>query len=574
MAYHDPVITSTRPRLVVLKGAVPLESGHIQALKSVFDVVEVHSPEAARKMLDGSVGGVVICAPGDNLHLGGQPTPTAAGTILERIGEGIAVVDAAGAVLWSDARFKLCDDETRTEFIRMARLAIEQFNKPEHQQHTGTKPSNTFTFDSDGGTHEIVVSPASFDANQKNRVTSIVGVLRDVTASRAIQRKIDAIDAAGAELLRIDAASISKMNMGERLKLLEERIVRSVREVLKFDNFEIRLLDRETSQLELVIAVNIAPLKIGEMLYARPEDNGISGYVASTGHSYICPSVADDPLYREGLDNAGSTLTVPLMLHDRVVGVFNIESCKPNAFTDNDRRYGEIFGRYIAAAMNILDLLVVERYTTNQQMAQNVMGELEQPLIGIAGQIKALRDVGTTDERIREGISKIDNLLSDVRRRLATCAAGPRTILGAEAELHRHEIDPLIEGKRILVADDEPAIRDTLNALLSQKGAHVTVCTNGSQTIDALEATRAGAAPYDLVLSDIKMPDRNGYEVFRTAKSIKADTPVILMTGFGYDPHHSIVRASQEGLQTFLFKPFKASQLMDVLTKVLTAAFK
>ena len=128
----------------------------------------------------------------------------------------------------------------------------------------------------------------------------------------------------------------------------------------------------------------------------------------------------------------------------------------------------------------------------------------------------------------------------------------------------------LLAGKRILVADDEPAIRDTLRAILAQKGAHVTVCTTGGQTIDSLEHTRGTQTPFDLVISDIKMPDRNGYEVFRCAKSIKADTPVILMTGFGYDPHHSIVRASQEGLQTFLFKPFRASQLMDVLTRVLS----
>ena len=39
-------------------------------------------------------------------------------------------------------------------------------------------------------------------------------------------------------------------------------------------------------------------------------------------------------------------------------------------------------------------------------------------------------------------------------------------------------------------------------------------------------------------------------------------TPVILMTGFGYDPNHSIVRASQEGLQAVLFKPFKVDQLI------------
>ena len=45
---------------------------------------------------------------------------------------------------------------------------------------------------------------------------------------------------------------------------------------LNFDNFEIRLLDPRTRQLELVIAENINPLKIGEVIYAEPEGNGIS----------------------------------------------------------------------------------------------------------------------------------------------------------------------------------------------------------------------------------------------------------------------------------------------------------
>jgi DNA-binding NtrC family response regulator len=45
--------------------------------------------------------------------------------------------------------------------------------------------------------------------------------------------------------------------------------------------------------------------------------------------------------------------------------------------------------------------------------------------------------------------------------------------------------------------------------------------------------------------------------------------PVILMTGFGYDPHHSIVRASQEGLQCVLFKPFQIDRLMEEVRKAL-----
>ena len=45
------------------------------------------------------------------------------------------------------------------------------------------------------------------------------------------------------------------------------------------------------------------------------------------------------------------------------------------------------------------------------------------------------------------------------------------------------------------------------------------------------------------------------------------DVPVVLMTGFGYDPHHSIVRASQEGLQAVLFKPFPVDRLLDEVRK-------
>ena len=117
---------------------------------------------------------------------------------------------------------------------------------------------------------------------------------------------------------------------------------------------------------------------------------------------------------------------------------------------------------------------------------------------------------------------------------------------------------------RILVADDERSLRELLAIVLRREGHEVLLAENGKTALAAL--TRG---PVDLLISDIKMPDRNGYEVYRTAKGINPNTPVVLMTGFGYDPHHSIVRASQEGLQSFLFKPFKVSQLMDVVSRSL-----
>ena len=338
-------------------------------------------------------------------------------------------------------------------------------------------------------------------------------------------------------------------------------------DLLHFDNFEIRLLDRETNRLELVMAVGISPERVGEVIYPETDGSGISGYVAATGESYLCPSVQEDPLYREGPDNAASSLTVPLHLHDRIIGVFNVESKKANAFDENDRQFATIFGRYIAMAMNILNLLVVERYTTNEHVAQTVLGELDQPLVEITDQAEVLREANLADGPTRKGLEHIIEAVDSIRRRIELCAAGPRTILGAEQELHRAEPDPEMIGKRVLVADDDPWIRQSVNALLSQLGCDVTVCPDGEKTIEVVLACHSENTAFDLVITDIKMPDRSGYEVFCTVKECSPSTPVILMTGFGYDPHHSIVRASQEGLHSFLFKPFKAKQLLAEVRK-------
>src|SRR5205807_5313471 len=126
------------------------------------------------------------------------------------------------------------------------------------------------------------------------------------------------------------------------------------------------------------------------------------------------------------------------------------------------------------------------------------------------------------------------------------------------------EDDPILTGARILVADDEPNIRTTIQEVLRKYRAAVTVAASGAEAIALLEQQ-----PFDLVLSDIKMPDKSGYDVFAAARKGSQTLPVILMTGFGYDPNHSIVRASQEGLQAVLFKPFKVDQLLAEVRKAL-----
>jgi CheY-like chemotaxis protein len=119
----------------------------------------------------------------------------------------------------------------------------------------------------------------------------------------------------------------------------------------------------------------------------------------------------------------------------------------------------------------------------------------------------------------------------------------------------------------VLVADDDANIRTTIVDILRKYKAVVTACDNGGDAVTHLETD----APFNLVISDIKMPDRTGYDVFAAARKKSQTLPVILMTGFGYDPNHCIVRASQEGLQAVLFKPFKVDQLLAEVRKALQA---
>ena len=566
-------MSSDRPRLFIPAPALLAERQLVDSLRSVFEVIEVESEAEARDRTAKAGSTWLLMPSATDADRGGNSgvPPDELAATLEHIGEGVGVIDADGTLGWANSRLREYDPEIMKRFIETCRHAMRQFDQAGAAAvPLIARPGQKFSYAVGDHHFEVLVSIASIEESRERTVRTVVGIISDVTAGRQLQDRIDAIDAAGAELMRIDAAAIANLNMAERLTLLEEKIIRYVRELLHFDKFEVRLTDRETNQLELVFNRGLTPLKIGEVIYAEIENNGICGYVATTGEPYVCNVISKDELYKEGLEGASSSLTVPLRLYDQILGVFNVESTAEQAFDDNDRRFAQIFARHIAMAMHILDLLVIERCTTNEQVAANVLSELREPLDEITAEATRLRVEAPADDANRalaEGLDRIAESTEGIRRRLAVCTSGPKSILGAEQEMQRDDPLPAMVGKRILLADNEARVRDDISALLRQKGADVLTCSGGAETIELLRRPEAKTAPYDLVISDIRMPDRNGYEVFRTAKECCPETPVILITGFGYDPHHSIVRANQEGLHSFLFKPLRAKQLLEAVTK-------
>jgi CheY-like chemotaxis protein len=257
----------------------------------------------------------------------------------------------------------------------------------------------------------------------------------------------------------------------------------------------------------------------------------------------------------QGLESARSSLTVPLRLDDQIIGVFNIESDRLAAFNEDDRQYAEILARYVAIALNILDLLIVERRESTGRLADDVIAEISGPLNDIMTEASGLCEDYIGNDDLRHRLNAICDHVTEIKQKVKDVTTPKGGILGRGCD--GVVADPLLGGKRVLVADDEQIIRETIAGVLRKAGCEVEVVADGAQAIERVESKQ-----YDLLVADIRMPHKNGYEVFAAARDRSPDISVILMTGFGYDPNHSIVRARKEGLNAVLFKPFKVDQLL------------
>ena len=552
-----------RNKVLVLSSASTGNSQAIESLRNSCEVVEIPTIDQAIEALRHDQFSAIFSDSADFLPLERALVSQQANLILNTIGEGVCIVDDEARCNWMNKKMQAWPARVHEKIRRTCQEAFSLFSKqtsPQHPDSPAFSRSKRYVLNIDDQQFlEMIASPV---INPAGQVVQVVAVVWDATGTRRLQQKIDAIDRAGRELVRLESEALSKLNVGQRLKLLEEKIIAFTKELMHFDHFAIRLLDRRANKLEMVISSGLPNDALNIDLFAETEGNGISGYVAATGRSYICPDVERDPRYVFGLDQAKSSLTVPLTLHDRVIGIFNIESRQRAAFNEDDRQFAEIFGRYVAIALNILDLMVVERVSTSHTVADTVCSEAAGPLNDISSDANSLMEQYIGHEELRQKLQQIIDNVASVRKCLTQAAEGPNTVLGAGQV--KGEQDPVLAGKQILVADDDPNIRATIGDILRKYGAVATVVGNATEAIDQLEVRG-----FDLLISDIKMPDKTGYDVFAVGRRKHPTIAVILMTGFGYDPNHTIVRASQEGLQAVLFKPFKVDQLLGEVRKAL-----
>jgi signal transduction histidine kinase/DNA-binding response OmpR family regulator len=121
-----------------------------------------------------------------------------------------------------------------------------------------------------------------------------------------------------------------------------------------------------------------------------------------------------------------------------------------------------------------------------------------------------------------------------------------------------------IRGARILVADDEPGLVAIVRQLMQRSGAEVSIAHGGAA---ALETLRAPGAKFDVVITDLDMPEVDGWAVARAVKSHSPSTQVVMLTGWAGDlaPEDYIKR----GVDVVLAKPFSRAQLEAAIGELL-----
>ncbi len=167
---------------------------------------------------------------------------------------------------------------------------------------------------------------------------------------------------------------------------------------------------------------------------------------------------------------------------------------------------------------------------------------------------------------MRREIGRISEILERMSRMVQTEVyetveyIGPARMIDLRKKYEPSERERLA-GLRILVVDDDMGIQRTMKEILETDGCVVETVSDGVEALQCI-----ATSPFDLVLTDVVMPNMDGHELYLAIRRDHPQLPVLLMTAFHYDRDHVIKRSRLEGLEGVIFKkPVDPKRLRDVI---------
>lgn len=548
-----------RPRLLLIGPAPPA----LAAITAHADVTQAAGPTAAADQLrEGQFDGILATATLTSELIDRYRRDE---IILGNIDQGIASLDTAGNVIWANVVLRSwCNrnpiGQPLLESLKAPApatpssiVAGEQSNPVKtaasgeavtFRLHRPEPAAQSYL--------DIRIRPV-FSAD--GHVLQLIAILQNVTAEVEQQRKLHALHTAGRELAALEPGLLAEMNVPTRVELLKKNIRKHVHDLLRYDTIEIRILDKRTGELKPLVEDGMTEEAARRRLFARPDGNGVTGHVAFTGQSYLCPDTSNDPYYLQGAKDAKSSLTIPLKYAEEVVGTLNVESPRTNAFGPDDLQFTELFSKEIAAALNTLDLLTAQQSCTLSQSMEAVNKELALPVDEVLASAALL--YARLHGHDPDAAQHLRKIMQSARQMRECVHKLGREMVGEAGSI----TDPVpLVGKRVLVIEQDERMRRQAHLMLGRLGAEVETVGTAAEGLALINDTS-----YDAVLQEIRPIDMGGYDTFRRLRVAMPACRVAFTTGFGYDSQHSIVKARQDGLQHVIFKPFRADQVVGAV---------
>jgi len=498
--------------------------------------------------------------------------------ILRGMPEAVLLVDAENTILWGNGRlaeWTKQDDLVGRNFYQV--LGSPEILGPDfcplHTAQTSQTPSQSVLRCPESKYYRLHAAPvveAGQTISPSHPAQRLIVTIHDISAEILQQQKLAAIHQAGIELADLVPDDVSCLDYNERVSLLKDNILHCMQDVLHLDVIEIRMLDQQTEELMPLMAVGMAPEAAQRRLWAREKDNGVTGYVAATGASYLCGNAQEDPLYLEGAEGARSSLTVPLMLHDDVIGTLNVESPELEAFSDSDLQFLEIFARNVAAALNTLELLAVEKAVSIAANVEAIHSAVAMPVDDILNEaVNVMERAQNLEPEILVRLQRILSNARDIKRVIQQVG---QNMAPAEAYPVAGLVEPrpLLVGRRILVVDADEAIRAQAHELLDRYGCTVETAHDGAEARSMVRSLGADAQ-YDVIMTALELPDMDADVLLAKLLELLDDVPLVLMCGFGYDAKHTRVRVRRQGYTREVFKPFRPGQVEAAIEETVLA---
>lgn len=498
---------------------------------------------------------------------------------------GLLGLDEDAKVLWANQQaqrwigsLESCRGVHLLDLLNEPAYVGSCFSPFESALATGRTTSATLrTSDNRWYSLQVTPTPLSSGLREDAGPERLIAVMQDVSVEALERQKLEALFRASASLLDLLPQEVTTLTHEERVGLLRENIQHTTQDILNYNVIEVRLLDPNDQRLVPLLSIGLDDTARNRDLHASPEGNGVTGYVAATGVSYLCDDTCEDRRYLQGFEGARSSLTVPLKIQDQVIGTFNVESPHRNAFTHRDLSFVEIFSRSIAAALNTLDLLKAQKSNTAQESFEAIHRAVALPIDDI------LSTIGLLTQRVRESCSSSN--AEELGERIQPFI---KTLNGKAREVRRiiHETGEMmapvpaaldepaasaLRGHRVLVVDEEADTRNESHEMLKSYGVDVDTSVCGETAICMIKSA-GPSETYDAVLCAVHLADMEAFEFYARLRTLVDDPPMILMRGYGYDPHHNLQECVKLGMaqSNLIAKPLMEPQVVSILERVLS----